>query len=455
MRSKTATIFLLWAVLLLTGSASAAEGILNIHEAVATALQNNPQVHAAEASAQAADQRRVQAKAYRYPSLDLSEVYNWTDSPAEAFALKLNQKRFDFNEFVQSDPNNPPKLTTWITSLQLTLPVFTGGKLSARIDQAGLMANAERLTYSHTAEKVAFDTMTAFTNLAKAREFLGLIRAARKTTAEHVALAEKYADQGMIVQAEVLKARVELARMDELVQKAENGARLAEAALDFQMGLDQGTHHDLAPLPPPPPVQGSLDAWIQAALENRNDLLAARKKVEASKLEIKAATSGYYPEVAVIGRYDLYDKTAFGGNGDATTVMAVARINLLRGGSDKAARAAARYETASHEADIRRFQEGIALSVRQAWQDLDTARSRHTTARAALAAAKESQRVREERFKQGLDKMIDLLDADTQLREAEVRELTARYDVVLATYRLYFSSGKSLIATVNPTEENG
>ncbi|NOZ96137.1 MAG: TolC family protein [Acidobacteria bacterium] len=86
---------------------------------------------------------------------------------------------------------------------------------------------------------------------------------------------------------------------------------------------------------------------------------------------------------------------------------------------------------------------------------MDTARSRHATARAALAAARESQRVREERFKQGLDKMIDLLDADTQLREAEVRELTARYDVVLATYRLYFSSGKSLIATVNPTEENG
>jgi len=441
--------------LALTGNAHATGGTLSLDQAVATALQNNPQVHAAEASAQAADQRRARAKAYRYPSLDLSEVYNWTDNPAEAFALKLNQKRFDFNDFVQSDPNNPPKLTTWITSLQLTLPVFTGGKLSARIDQAGLMANAERLSYNHTAEKVAFDTMTAYTNLAKAREYLGLIRVARKTVGGHVALAGKYAAQGMIVQAEVLKAQVELARMDELVEKAQNGAQLAEAALDFQMGLDQSTPQKLAPLPPPPPVQGEVDAWIQAALENRHDLLAARKKVEAGKLEVKAATSGYYPEVAVVGRYDMFDKAAFGGNGDSTTVMAVARINLLRGGADKAARAAAQYETASHEADIRRFEEGIRLSVRQAWQDLDTARARHATARAALAAARESQRVREERFKQGLDKMIDLLDADTQLREAEVRELTARYDLVLATYRLYFSSGKSLIATVTPMEENG
>jgi len=455
MRSKTATVLLLWAALVSAGNVPATGGTLNLDEAVTTALQNNPQVQAAEALAQAAEQRRVQAGAFRYPSLDLSEVYNWTDNPAQAFALKLNQKRFDFNDFVQTDPNNPPKLTTWITSLQLTVPVFTGGKLSARIGQAGLMANAEQLAYDHTAEQVAFDTMTAFTNLAKAREFLALIQTARKTTAEHVDLAEKYAAQGMILKAEVLKAQVELAHMDELVDQAENGARLAEAALDFQMGVDQNTHHELAPIPPPPPVRGELDLWIKAAMEDRHDLLAARKKVEAGQLEVKAATSGYYPEVAIVGRYDLYDKAAFGGNGDSTTVMAVARINLIRGGSDKAARAAARYEAASHEADIRRFEEGIALSVRQAWQDLDTARSRHATARAALAAAKESQRVREQRFKQGLDKMIDLLDADTQLREAQVRELTARYDLVLATYRLYFSSGKSLIATVNSTEENG
>jgi len=455
MRPKTALPLVLAAAFLAAATTAAADGILDLDRAVQTALQNNPQVHAAEATAQAAEQRRTQAKGYRYPSLDLSEVYNWTDNPAQAFALKLNQKRFDFNDFVQSDPNNPPNLTTWITSLQLTLPIFTGGKLSARIDQAGLMANAERLAYNHAAEKVAFDTMTAYTNLAKAREFLELMKMARKTTAEHVALAEKYAAQGMIVEAEVLKARVELARMDELVEKAANGARLAEAALDFQMGVDQNTHQDLAPLPPPPPVQGDLDAWIQAALENRHDLQAARKKVEAGRLEIKAATAGYFPEVAVVGRYDLYDKAAFGGNGDSTTVMAVARINLLRGGSDKAAQAAARYETAAHEADIRRFEEGISLAVRQAWQDLDTARARHTTARAALAAARESQRVREQRFRQGLDKMIDLIDADTQLREAEVRELTSRYDVILATYRLYFNSGTSLIATVNPTEENG
>jgi outer membrane protein TolC len=44
--------------------------------------------------------------------------------------------------------------------------------------------------------------------------------------------------------------------------------------------------------------------------------------------------------------------------------------------------------------------------------------------------------------------MIDLLDAETALREAEMRELVARYDVALATARLHFVSGATLIPSM-------
>ena len=63
-----------------------------------------------------------------------------------------------------------------------------------------------------------------------------------------------------------------------------------------------------------------------------------------------------------------------------------------------------------------------------------------------MAAAKEALRVRESRFKQGLDKMSDLLDAETALREAEMRELVARYDIALDTYRLHYVSGATLMS---------
>ncbi len=442
------------AVLITTLSAglALAGGPLTLEQAVATALDRNPAIRSARSKAEAAEARAEQAKGHRWFSLDLTELYDRTNNPAEVFAFQLNQERFDMMDFFQSDPNHPAWLDTWVTRLELTLPVYTGGKLGSRISQAGLMRDAASLEAERTLQQTAFDTITAYVNLAKAREYAALMETARETTAKHVELAEQYAKEGFILDAEVLKAKVYLAKMDELVDQARNGARLAEAALNFQMGIDQTTHHELAPLPPPPATGGTLDSWIAAGLERRPDLLAARKKLDAGRLEEKVARSGYLPEVAIKGRYDLYDDTILGSHGDSGAIMAVARINLFRGGSDAAAIESARHQTASWESDIERFEEGIRLEIQQAYHDLETARSRHATARSALDAATEELRIREKRFREGLEKMIDLLDAETALREAKVRELVARYDVTLSTWRLELASGANLTDIVIPRE---
>jgi outer membrane protein TolC len=418
---------------------------LTLDEAVRTALASNPEVLAASERANAAAARSDQARGYRLPRIDLAEVYSYTDNPSEVFAFQLNQERFDFDDFVMSDPNRPGPLTTWITRLELTQPIYTGGELSARIDQADSMASSEDRVFSHTRQRVAFDTIAAYVNLAKAREHLALVTKARNTTAEHLALAEAYSGQGLILAADVLKAKVFLAEMDELLEQARNRERLAEAALNFQLGADQSTPRALSGPPSPPPVSGDFEQWMLAALDRRHDLQAARDKLAAGRLEEKAARSGYLPEVAAVGRYELYDDGAFGDHGSSGSIMAVARINLFRGGSDRAAADAARHDTSSFEADIQRFEAGVRLEVQQAWHDLESARVRLDVAGDVLVSAREALRVREQRFRQGLDRMIDLLDAETALREAELRELVARYDVTLTSYRLIFVSGGTLI----------
>ena len=435
-------------LIILTAGGGLSAQVLSVEEAVETALIANPTIQAAAARAEAGTSRAKQAKGHRWGRLDLAETFNYSNNPAEVFALTLNQGRFDFDEFFTSDPNNPAALSTWITSLDLTLPIYTGGKIGTRIEQAETMAGAGHETWRHAGEQIAFETTTAFVNLAKARENVELLGKARTTTAEHVKLAEAYAKQGIILSADVLDARVYLSEMDDLLQQAKNGAQLAEAALNFHMGADQATPRRLAPLPLPRSISGELGDWIESAVEKRHDLAAAREQLAAGRLETKAARAGYLPEVAVIGRYGLYDDTIFGANGHSGTIMAVAKINLLGGIADGQARKAAEHNTTSFEADIRRFEEGVRLEVRQAWQDLETAKARHTTAQDVLAAANEALRVREHRFKQGLDKMIDLLDAETALREAETRELVARYDVALSTTRLHFVSGATLIPSM-------
>jgi outer membrane protein len=429
------------AALLVALPAAAGDAALTAAEAVNIALENSPLLEAAGAEAAAAAARARQAKGHRLPSVDLVELYHRSNNPAEVFAFQLNQERFDMAAFFAADPNDPDYLDTWMTRIELVQPLYTGGKLSSRIRQAAFMADAEERQRGRTEELVAFETLTAFTDLAKAREFLDLMHKARETTREHVRLAERYAETGLIVKAELLRARVHLAEMEEWVQRADNNARLAEAALNFHMGLQQSRQHQLDPLPDPPEVEGDLDSLTAIALAHRADLAAARKRLDAGRLEEKVARSGFLPEVAFIGRYDLYDDVMFGDHGDSAAVMLNARINLFRGGADRQAVQAAGYQVSAYEANIKRFEDGIRLEVQQAWQDLKSAKARQATARASFDAATETLRIIERRFEQGLDKMIDLLDSETALREAEVRELVARYDAAFAIYRLDFATG--------------
>lgn len=434
-------------ILTLAAAAAGAQGPpLTLERAVATALENNPQVLAARAAAEAARSSERRARGFRLPSVDLTQSVNHTDNPAEVFALTLNQGRFDMDEFFAGDPNQPDGLTTWMTRLEVTQPIYTGGEIGARHDQASLIAEAAQLEFEHARETVAFETATAFANAAKAAEHLEVVRRARDTTAAHLDLAERYAGQGLIVKAEVLNARVHMARMEEQVAEAQAQLALAEAALNLRMGLPQETAHSLARLPAPPAVPQAAAAWVDRAPDQRRDVQARRTELEAGRLETTVARSGYLPEIGVKGTYDLYDDTLFGSNGHSGSVMAFARVNLYRGGADSARVEQTRHEVRAGEENLRRMEEGVELATRRAWQQLRTATRRQQTAAAAVEAAAEAMRVREQRFSQGLDKMIDLLDAETSLQETELRELVARYDRVLSTYELYHASGESLVA---------
>ncbi len=424
---------------------SAAEE-LTLQHAMATALERNHTIAASSAKVSAAQAREEQAQGFHLPTVDLMEVFSYTDNPAEVFAFSLNQRRFDMDEFFQSDPNRPDALDTWITRLEVTQPIYVGGKISNRNEQASLMAVSAAKNLSHAQQKVVFDVATAFANALKAAEHLEVVRRARETTAAHVALAEKFAEQGFIIHAEVLNAQVHLARMDEMLVEAESNADLAQSALDFSMGIDQTSRHQLHPLPPTPPVTQPMAEWMDHGVATRRDLEARRRELDAGRLEEKAVNPGFKPEIGVKGRYELYDNQLFGSNGHSGSVMAFAKINLFSGGSDTAEVEAARQEALSGEHNVAMFEQGIRLEVRGAFAKVQTSGKRHLATVRAVDAAQEALRVREKRFEQGLDKMIDLLDAETALRESELRELVARYDLTLSTYRLYFTSGTSLTA---------
>ncbi len=428
---------------------------LGLADALAQGRAGARETVAAGARERAAEARSREAAGHRLPQVRLSEQWIRTDSPADAFGMLLNQERFSFPAFVAGNPNAPDPLRTAITRLEVEVPLWTGGEISTRVAQARLAADAAGGRAVRAADQAAVDAAEAWIRLDQAREAVALLAKSRDTVAAHVALARQYAAQGMLVRSDLLRAEVELAHLDDLLAEARGNARVAEANLAFRLGAPLGTTYALAPLGEPPPLAGDREAWLAAA-GDRSDLAAARQQLAAGELEAKALRGSRLPRIGLVARHDFVDDHLFGRHGDSTTIAALASLDLFDGGSKRAAIAAARAEAEAGRADVERLGAGIQLATRQTYEAAAVALERRATAVAALAAADEAVRIVEERFRAGVVKTTDVLDAATARREAEMRELVARTDAWLAHLHLALAAGErpeSILANPQPTPE--
>lgn len=429
---------------------------LSLAGALSRAREQALELTAAGARKRAAEAQLRQARAVRLPTVQLQEMWNRTDSPAEAFAFQLNQERFSFPAFTQSDPNDPDPLSTALTRLEVSLPLYTGGEISSRVEQARWNAAAAESRSAWTGDNAALAAAEAYILLSQARQNAALLQSSRQTVARHVDLARAFVEQGMLVRSDLLRAEVELARIEEMLAEAEGNARVAESLLAFRLGADLTTSFELDPLPEEPAAGASLEEW-QALSASRADLEAARRMLAAGELEEEVRRAALLPRVGLTLRHDLFDDRPLGAHGDSSYVAAMVGWELWSGGRHRAAAAAARAEAEAGRAEVEQMARGIRLEVEQAWQELQTSLIRRRTSERALEAAREAERIVEERFKSGVARTIDWLDAATARREAETRELVARAQAQLAAFRLAVRAGRApetVLANQRPGKES-
>ena len=95
--------------------------------------------------------------------------------------MTLNQKRFSFEDFVQGDPNNPEAVSTFITRFELEVPIYVGGEISSRIDQAEKAVGAADDTTTWVSDSASMAAAEAWIQLAQARENVNLLERALET----------------------------------------------------------------------------------------------------------------------------------------------------------------------------------------------------------------------------------------------------------------------------------
>jgi outer membrane protein TolC len=415
--------------------------ILTLEQAIALARRANPEVAAAEARARAAAAGVDEALAGRLPALDLAAGIQRTNHPVQVFSHLLAQEKFSEDNFRIEELNRPDPLNDWNTRLTLVQPLWTGGRLRAARDGAQAQAQGAEAGRDRTLQEVTHQAIESYTAAVVAHYQLQVARDALAAAEANVGLTEALWQGGLVVESDALQAQVHESAVREWVIRAESGVAVSRATLNHLLGRNLDTPMTLATsLEIAGDTTPDLEPLLSAAQE-RPDLAAAQAREEALASAIRGELSSRWPQLAFSSSLDSDDADFFSPDGLHWTVGVGLRLRLFDGGAGRARQLRAQAQLEEAQAQRQRLASAIGLEVRSARQEISAAGQRLRQAEASIHLAERSRTLVEDRYKEGLVRLPELLDAETALTEARLRDVAARRDLLLAQATLRLATG--------------
>ena len=200
--------------------------------------------------------------------------------------------------------------------------------------------------------------------------------------------------------------------------KAKNTIDMAYAQLNNAMGLPEYATYDVNDKFDSKAYSLSFDDAIQKAYETLPEYLAAKKKADASKLLIRSSKRAFAPDINAFGSYTSGGKSAaddYGYQFGAQLQYTTTNLYLLK---KQVEEARATYK--KDAADLEKTRQNVYLEVKQAYIQLNNAKESVPVARLSMQNAEEQYNLASGRYKVGLGDVIELKDAETTYRNAQL-----------------------------------
>jgi outer membrane protein len=415
---------------------------VTLEEAIARAREGNSLLKAARADVQAKEGQMRLARSYFIPNLTFTENYSRTNNPVYVFMGKLTQANFTMQDFAIQSLNNPEPLTNWQSRVEVTFPVFTGGKLKAAYEASRLGMEAASSTATFAEASLVKGVTEAFYGSLLARQAVGVLQEAAKTAQAHLQQVEAMHKEGLVLDSDLLRIRVFAADMAQQASARSADAEVARAYLAYAMGTDgdvQPAGGFSVPSEPLPTLQEAQ----QSALEKRGDLKAMSLQAQQALRGVTMAKADYLPQVGVLASYEQ-DTMAWSPSawGDNWLLGVQLRIPIFDGGARAGRVETARAQETQVQQALLDLQQKIRVEVKSAWLKARAAAERVAVTSDSEAQSKEAQRIVALRYQEGMATVTELLDADTALTAASLTHSQAIHDEIVERARLAWAMGK-------------
>jgi outer membrane protein len=440
MKRNVLPILALWLLLGNGQAITAQEKItLTLEKSIDLALSQNPFYLASQQRVDAAQAQVREAAAQFFPSLNAQGLQN------------LDEKVFVL-EFPSLIPGGRPQRVAldftrdYQLSLAFSVPLYTGGRLTAGYKSAKLNYLSSQESARQTTQETVFNVKRGFNNYLLAKELVGVTEEALELAEKLFQNVRNMYEVGMSSRLDLLRAEVRVANLKPPVIQAHNNLALAELSLKTLLGLDVAQPVEIVGEMTYSPVEIDLDESIVRSLASRPELNQLLYQKQMAGEMIRIAKADYLPTIAVSGNYNFWaDNLSFKKNNWQSfySFNLVLNIPIFNGLQTPARVARSKALIRELEFTEKGLVNNIKFEVQSAYLNLNQARESLLSQEKNVDAAQESVRVAELNYAEGLITITDVGSAQVALSEARINYLRAIYEYVISLAQLEKAMGLS------------
>lgn len=414
----------------------------SLADAIAAAYENNPTLQAQRATQRALDENYVQARTGWRPTLNVSGQAAWAETRTPREALT--------NPFTQRTIENGRSATAAVTFSQ---PLWTGGRVAAAVTaaQADILAGRENLRRIEA--QILGQVIQAYADVRRDQAALAIRAENVKVLTRQLEESQARFDVGEVTRTDVAQSQARLAQAQALFQQAQAQLSATRATYAQVVGRNPGELE-------PEPSLGYLlpadpDQAFSVAEENNPQLRAQQFTEQASRARVAGARAERMPNVSAqstlrfnSGRDEPYERDLY--NREFTAGVNVT-VPLFSGGlvSSRIRQAVERNTTDRLTTEaVRR---NVLQSITSAWSQLIAARANITSSEEQVRAARIAAEGTRQEQQVGLRTTIDVLNAEQELRQAELNQVTARRDEYVAAATVLSGMGRLEAKNLTPS----
>jgi outer membrane protein TolC len=416
---------------------------LTLQQAVKIALEKNPLRKAAFADTRVASADVREARSVLMPRLTFSETATRGNDPVYVFGSKLRQQRFTTADFDLNKLNTPLPFGNFSTRFGGTWNLFDSFSSWHGVSRAKEMNEAAAHQLERTDQEIVFRVVDAYYAVLLATKQLEVAEQAEKTSQSILDRSQARFDSGLVVESDLLTAKVRMATRQQELIRARNNLDLARAQLSTAMGVPVDSLFQpaeaLAERALPVPALHEVE---KQALANRPDLKRIQSEEAAQQQSVAMVKASFGPRVNAFAGWEMDNPTFVAGGGGNNWLGGVeVQFDIFQGGAKRAELSRERALQERVTAMKQVASDGVRLEVRRAYYNLDSARQEIEVARAAIAQAQDSLRINQNRYDGGLTTITDLLGAEEATRRSQTDYWEAVYRFHTSYASLELASG--------------